>query len=294
MALALNLNRQMPSSFGQDNRFNHTSNHICQPHSDHRQRRPNYSSSPCSACSPRNQQPRQCHNHTNYDRYCHACNTNSTLLSPPSSIDFLPDQSQLQSYQHCQCYRCQKQRGEPVMHPLVATPLGIATAGLSGAAFGIYRGITMSMRARKARKAAAESGGVAANTGAYNEAAPGISEVDATATQITELDSSDLGANAATGRMVYLEKGQILGNTAYAVPSPISVRSSSSTGREPVSPISELRSPLSELNGSGAVHPRRRDATIVSEIDGSPVEAAPPSYSEIAGTETGGRIGQPN
>ena len=89
-----------------------------------------------------------------------------------------------------------------------------------------------------------------------------------------------------------LRKARSLGNTAYVVPSPISVRSSSSTGREPVSPISESRSPLSELDGSGTVHLMRRNATIVSEIDGSPVEAAPPSYSEIAGTETGGRTGQ--
>ncbi|KIW79521.1 hypothetical protein Z517_06133 [Fonsecaea pedrosoi CBS 271.37] len=60
-----------------------------------------------------------------------------------------------QHHQHsqgpCQCYRCQKSRSQPTLHPAIGIPLAIATGGLSCAAIGIYRGY-IGYRDRAARE----------------------------------------------------------------------------------------------------------------------------------------------
>ena len=141
---------------------------------------------------------------------CHACN----IITVPDANGNI----QLQLYQNCQCYKCQKHRGEPTLHPLVGLSLGIATGGLSCAAMGIYRGVAMH-KARKAR----EAGLLAGSAGGQ---------------EVMQVPSSILALPA--------EKNA---SAAYA-----------------------------EVEGSSPVEHK------VSEMVGSPVEAAPPQYSEVVGS----------
>jgi hypothetical protein len=169
------------------------------------------------------------------------------------------------------------------MHPLLAAPLGLATAGLSGAAFGIYRSITIQRRERKLRKAAA-TGNAEAAVGAGIETTALVPEIDGTGTRM-----NTIGAASTGGGMVYLEGDQVLGNAGYAVPSPVSAITSRNSRYE-LGAVSDSRTFVSEMEGSSSYDARgRRNSVTVSEIDGSPVEVAPPRYSEVAGTPSVGR-----
>ncbi|OAP64592.1 hypothetical protein AYL99_00564 [Fonsecaea erecta] len=56
----------------------------------------------------------------------------------------------------CHCYRCQKSRGEPALHPAISIPLAIATGGLSCAAMGIYRGYAGHRTLKRSRNVSLE------------------------------------------------------------------------------------------------------------------------------------------
>ncbi len=126
-----------------------------------------------------------------------------------------------------------------MLHPAVGLPLGIVTGGLSCAAMGIYRGVTMQRRARKARKAEAQAQAQPSEMGQVVDASP-------------PFEKSRSGMD-------------------YVVPSPVSAMSSTSKYLD----VSELED-SSTLSGKSFA---------VSEIEGSPVEPAPPRYTEIEGTQ---------
>jgi hypothetical protein len=143
-----------------------------------------------------------------------------------------------------------------VVHPLVGVTLGIATGGLSCAAFGIYRGVTVRKMKKKAAKEAAAAG--------------------------NGMEQSELGGRAEMMQSS-AEKDSWSTQGGYAVPSPVSAV----TPRTRFGPADDdAQTLVSELEGSGSsfVNPQRRSSIPVSEIDGSPVSPAPPRYSEIAGT----------
>ena len=232
MSMNLNAEKQTPT-FIPINTFTdqkpHSNTH-CEPVSSHHN---TCTSSPC----PHNGLQRQCHMHDQYVSNCHACNT--------VAIPDTDDSFQLMVYQKCQCYRCQKGRGEPVLHPLIGLPLGIATGGLSCAAIGIYRSIAIQHAAKKLRKQQAQG---------------------------TEISQTQIAETLQQPRNAKLQK-------SYAVPSPVSA----------VTCETHASSKYSEMEDtSPTVH-------TVSEIDGSPVEAAPPRYSEVvrtqSGMQPGGRVG---
>ncbi|KAJ9617217.1 hypothetical protein H2200_000938 [Cladophialophora chaetospira] len=157
------------------------------------------------------------------------------LVKAVSMEEELHDLNKSSAVHHLK-FRCQKSRNEPTLHPLVGLPLAIATGGLSCAAMGIYRGVTLSRRAKKAQ-----------NLGLNQN-------------QMGGLDMS------------MLEKEQQLENGGYIVPSPVSA----------VSPT------VSELQGASPLE--RKHSIAVSEMIGSPVEPAPPRYSEVMGTEVGEKM----
>jgi hypothetical protein len=171
------------------------------------------------------------------------------------------------------------------MHPLLGTGLGIVTAGLSSAAFGIYRGVTMKNRERKARKLTVD------RPAATSSMSLGV---DAKVPEVSDgsFESRDRphGVAEVPGSEPYHASHQNNVTTTarvhdYAVPSPVSALTSTPTcstvPNSPVTEISELPEETSRYRLQSH-RPNHRPRTI-AEIDGSPIQEAPvdehpPSY----------------
>jgi hypothetical protein len=222
---------------------------------------------PITQLQPGQPRLRQCHIHPSYTDNCPACND----LTPPTSQ--VSSSTHPYTFAFCQCYRCQRARKEPYMHPLVGTAAGICTAGLSSAAFGIYRGVTMSRRAKKARKDSLQNRG---DLTPLQQQMSGTSSTSS-ASRIPELPNPE-----QERVQVQAPPQAAAGDHEYATPSPISAASAPTTDLIYLNTSNPTR-PVSELDDTSPTIPRSK----ASELDSSPVTEgpAPPRYIDIMGVQ---------
>ncbi|KIX99452.1 uncharacterized protein Z520_05028 [Fonsecaea multimorphosa CBS 102226] len=103
-----------------------------------------------------------------------------------------------QSPRPCQCYQCQKSRGEPTLHPAIRIPLAIATGGLSCTAMVIYRGYAGHRALKRSMNAGLGGAGqeelAVGDTGADREKEAGLYSVSSKGTKFGLENPEDTGS----------------------------------------------------------------------------------------------------